>query len=482
MDVDPGRVLVARHWRLIAVVAIVAGLVAFGVSYLFSPRYTATTHLLVRANEARFLTTNGQDLQQQAGVIDGSLVKSLDQTYSSMLTSRTLSEQVVNQLHLDQRKGDTSLLGQARASVKKVYNVTKAILIHGFYAEPTPHEGAVTTVQESITAQPIQDSYMLEVSASADDPRLAAAIANAAVDEVSAEIQARDKSEANTYRDFLLTQVDKAASQVADANAAIQNYKQTNNLTDIQQQLSLNAESNQSVVDQLRKADVDLAAARAKASALSGSLNALSPTDSTTSTVTTGRSTTTLTNSGTNTIYANLRTELADAQAQIASLQAQHDALTDLLNTKSSALPAQQAELNNLQLKLDTANGAYTAIRHAYEAAQVNSADTPIEVTRVDTAAPPLYPDRPLRYLFLLVGILLGAIAGALLAWYRDRGLPGDRDELPVPQRARRQQPRVLAPQMLNIQGAEVVPEARLKKARARRAARAESRLRRQAR
>ncbi|HLQ60322.1 MAG TPA: Wzz/FepE/Etk N-terminal domain-containing protein, partial [Candidatus Acidoferrales bacterium] len=362
---------------MIAIVGLAAAAVAFAASYLWTPRYVSATHVLVRGREARFLSTNGQNLNQQSGVMDASLAKSLGQTYGQMITSRSLAEVVVDELALDRRPADTSFMGQARHAVKHAYNVVRDILVHGYYAEPPAHEGAVMAIQRNLTATPVQDSYTIEVKAGADDPRLAAAIANTATAKVIAMITERDQAEAAAYRDFMKQQVDRAAIEVTRASQAVREYKQANDLTDISEQLKLDAQSDQQVRNKLRDTDIDLAANRAKYDALQASLNSIAATDATTSTVTTGRSTTTLTNTASSPIYTQLRTELAETAAAIAALQAQHDSVTALLNSQGTTLPQKEAELRDLELKLQTANGAYTAVRNAYEAALVNSQDRP---------------------------------------------------------------------------------------------------------
>ncbi|MCB1029624.1 MAG: hypothetical protein KDB24_17860, partial [Microthrixaceae bacterium] len=41
------------------------------------------------------------------------------------------------------------------------------------------------------------------------------------------------------------------------------------------------------------------------------------------------------------------------------------------------------------------------------------------ELTRIDTASLPTYPDEPKRILYLALGLLFGALAGGYLTWRR---------------------------------------------------------------
>ena len=172
MDVNNPLPVIARHTRLIVLITLLAAGLAYAGSYVFSPSYSATTKVLVRAREARFLTSSGQDLSRQPGVIDSSLAKSLGQTNAGLVTSRDVAERVVRDLGLDRpRPQDTSFIGSLRSGMKKIYSVARAMVAHGFYAEPgSPFEAAVLDVQSSLQATPIKDSYLIEIKASADEP------------------------------------------------------------------------------------------------------------------------------------------------------------------------------------------------------------------------------------------------------------------------------------------------------------------------
>lgn len=430
LDLTDRRVY-RSHWRLIGVIGILSAIVAFAASYLWTPQYSSAAHILVRGQEARFLNNKGQDLTQQPNVIDASLVAPVNDTLTSMVGSRALAEDVVRDLKLDHRAGPQGFWAQARSSAKTAYKATKDVLIHGEYKQPAAHEAAVLEVQGALTATPVKDSYVIEIKATADNPQLAAAIANSATTNLIAMMRERDSKDATAYAAFLKDQLDRTSADVQAAEAAVQKYKQDNNLTDINEQLQLDAQSDQNLRDQLRDAKVQLAAAQAERDAISAQLASVSPTLQTTSTVTTGRSSTTMTNTDANTVYSQLKAKLATLDGTIASLQAKQDSITALLTPSSkNPLPQQEAQLRVLDLQLTSANDAYKQVRSAYESALTNSQESTALASQFDNAAPPLYPDKPLRYLYLLIGLLLGLIGGGGLAhwrWHRAREI-----DLPV--------------------------------------------------
>jgi uncharacterized protein involved in exopolysaccharide biosynthesis len=429
-------------------VSLLAAVVAYAGSYLFSPSYSATTKVLVRAREARFLTSSGQDLSRQPGVIDSSLAKSLGQTNAGLVTSRDVAERVVHDLGLDRaRAEDTSILGSIRSAMKKTYNVVKALVAHGFYTEPSsPVEAAVMDVQNQLQAAPIKDSYLIEIKASADNPKLAAGIADAAAAAIVSVNKDRFEKDANTYRDFLRAQVDRARADVMAADEAIRVYKDANGITLVSEQLRLSASSQEAIRQALRQTEVDLDGATARQSAIERSLSNVSSTESTTTTVQSGRSATTTTAVAPNKLYQDLQRDLSSVKAEIASLKAKRETLAAALITPANnpgVLPTQEAKLNELELTLSTRQAAYRSVRQSYDEAILNSAQGADEVSQVDHATVPLYPDRPVRWIFALLGLVLG-VAGAIgLAHLLDRRgrravVSGDRPltQMPVPTRA----------------------------------------------
>ena len=76
MNRPTGRQLLSYYWK-VPVVVLLAGIIAFGASFMFSAEYVSRTRLLVHGREATFLTTNGTDLTNQPGVVDSSLATAL---------------------------------------------------------------------------------------------------------------------------------------------------------------------------------------------------------------------------------------------------------------------------------------------------------------------------------------------------------------------------------------------------------------------
>lgn len=310
------------YWR-VPVIALLGGLLAFGGSFAFAPTYASSTKLLVRGRDATFLTTTGADLSAQPGVVDSSLAKALGETQSALITSRAVAEKVVDQLDLAQPKPEPSgWFAKTRRFLGDGYKRTRAILTFGFYKEPELRAGTIAAVHSGLTAAPVRDSYVLELVATADDPQLAADIANAAADALVEVSTARFRADAESYRDQLKTQFDQAAEQERLASEAI-----------IARRYALGIDA-------------------------------------------TGRS-------------------------------------------DSEVPPVELAALGRLEEEQSIASARYREVATEYQEAQANVERPRVEVTRVDEADVPLYPIKPVRYLYLGVGLVFGAVIGFFWSWYR---------------------------------------------------------------
>ncbi len=452
MELTPGLRLLRRWWPLVAVVAVLAAGLAFAASYLVTPTYSSATRVLVRARDARFLSSTGEDVASRPGVIDTVQPKSLNQTLAGLATSRAIAEQVVTELELDKPKPtDSGLVGQLRSTFKNGYQVVLAYLQYGYYAEPAPFEGAVERLRKSIIAAPIKDSYLLEIKVQSDDPDRAAATAEAVTRAFVRQSAEEFQRNATNYRAILSEEVNRARAEVEESEAALKRYKEQNGVTDIAEATRLSATDEDTLRQQLRDAEADLNSVRARHASLAATLASTSPTErsttsasgqnttSTASTAEAGRAATTTQNETTigssenrdtvspNRVYQDVQREAATVAAQVAGLEAKRTAIAAAIadRAKNTAQLAEHAaRINALELQRTNAHSTFSAIRASYETAIVNDARGAQEVSQIDTANRPVYPDRPLRYLFAVLGLLCGLASGMGLAYVFDRWSP----------------------------------------------------------
>jgi uncharacterized protein involved in exopolysaccharide biosynthesis len=99
--------------------------------------------------------------------------------------------------------------------------------------------------------------------------------------------------------------------------------------------------------------------------------------------------------------------------------------------------PAVQANYQQLQQKYNTSLAAFTQLQVQLQQGQVNGGIDPVELTRVDKAVATVYPVSPKRWLWMGIGIVLGALIGFFLtareAWRRGETLFPRDDDFPLP-------------------------------------------------
>jgi uncharacterized protein involved in exopolysaccharide biosynthesis len=454
MDFVPSARTIMRSAPLILIVSLLAGALAYGLSFIQPASYSSATQVLVRARDIRFLTSTGQDPSARAG-LDLTQPKSLSQTLGGIATSRAVAEQVVRELKLDEQPAGT------RSGLGHLLRTLPAYIQYGYYAEPDPFDAAVTQVQRSIEATPVRDSYLIEIKARASSPDRAAKIANAATQAFIEQTRQSFQRNASSYRVFLEGELERARQEVSTAEAAIATYKQEHGITDTAEASKLAAGSAESLRQQIREVETDLATARAKRASLQSTLAGLSPTERTTSSLTgptlaqtpqPATASSSQESISPNRVYQDVQRSILALDGDIGGLQAKSDALKSSLDSLSKgavALADDTAQLSQLDLQRSSAHATFSNIKAAYESAMLNEAQGAEEVRQIDLAQAPMYPDRPVRVLFLIMGLLFGAVLGLGLARVMDRSVARWTLAIPAPWRTPEAPRSAIAPNIL---------------------------------
>jgi uncharacterized protein involved in exopolysaccharide biosynthesis len=431
-----------RYWR-IALVAVLGALIAFGGSYMNEPTYASSTRLLIRGRDATFLTSTGQDLTRQPGVVDASMSKTLAETEAGIATSREVATMVVDKLHLDAPKEEkTGPIAWSAKAAATVYGCGKALVTHGFCRDPEPREKAIQGVQEGILAGQLgatsgdgagqPGSYILEIVGSGESPEQARDITNVAADALVQVSANRFKEDAKRYADLLGDQVKVADASVNDAAKAVSDFKNAHGITDLDAKLVTDVTNSEDLRTDLRKVEVDLSGAQAQLASLDASIAAVPASEQTEQRVETGRSNNKVTTNAPSAVYSELIAQRANLQSMIAGLEARRAALQDRIDGAGpTTLNADQAQLLQLDQQLKLAQANQAKVTQDYRDAQLNAQSNTIELTRIDVASTPTYPISPKRYLYLALGLLTGGLAGGGLTWLARRR-DGSGDEADV--------------------------------------------------
>ena len=408
------RRLWSDYWK-IPVVGLLAAILAFLGSFVLSPTYQSSTHLLVRARNATFLSGNGTSLTQTPAVLDSDLAKALSDTQGALTSTDTVARMVVNDLDLAKPKPQVhGPIVSLRRFASSVYKHTKAILMYGSYKKPKPYAGAVAAVNSGLMGAQVKDSFIFELSAKANSPKLAAAIANSAADALVKIADDRFSRDSVAYRDLLGKQLAAAQRDQVAATQAVAKFEREHGITDVATELTLSAQNQADLASRLQQTQGQLSSTQAQLASVEGQLAATPQRASTSQKITTGRSFTTIDNTAANQLYQSLQSQAATLRAQASGLSAQAGALQNALrSTKSTApLTEAQAHLQQLALTQQVAQQTVTDLADQYQKARLNTVSNTVELTRVDTATTPLFPVSPKRYMFIAVGLALGLVLG----------------------------------------------------------------------
>ncbi len=403
-----------RYWRIPAI-AVLGGLLAFIFSYGVARQYEATATVLMRVTDNSLKSTTGQlpitePLEAQASI-------SFGMTYSALVESRTVAREIVLELGLDQVEEEEGLLTTVFNGIKR----GRAYITHGYYNEPEPLEAAIQKTHRSISASMHELSYVMRVRAMADDPYLARDMANLAVLKMM---------EANTERFAFGSQstIDTLEGRVVEARERLENAQ--NDLADIRDELGIQGAAGeltsetqrQSLETQLQAAQTTLASTQAQLAATEAELATAEKDAVTQQVVTNGRSQSTVQGTTPDPAYTSLvvqkntlESSVAGGEATVAELQRLlgEEALA-LGDNDEAALALQQAEVTGATAELQSLEAQLSQARTA--------AATPrADITLEDAAGVPTYPVKPQRWLYGLVGIFVGLLAGAALTWIIDR-------------------------------------------------------------
>lgn len=300
------------YWR-IPVFALVGGILAFSFSFIFKSQYSAVARMIIHPNDSSYAgTDSGAEVAGTVNIggIDITKQTTLGNTLVNLATSDEAATEIVKRVGVEKINGTTEAPQLGLPS--KVINFLK---VGGTGTAPTAEQAAIDRVQGALEVAVLDESWVMELTAWDQNPKVAELIANTAADVAVEQGEAR-------FRENSLRELEYLDKQVAATQANVQ----------------------------------------AKVQAL----------DEFKATLTTPE-------------------QLVDAQNQLTSLD------SDLSEARDAAKT------------LETRRAAVAAI-----------VDKPrFDSSRLGGVVVSTAPARPMRYLFLLVGALVGALAGLLITWFR---------------------------------------------------------------
>ncbi len=256
-----------RHWKLILVLPLLAGGIAYGILHVIPPLYKSTVDIVV-ADPKR--PTNAADDRPLSDVeMSGATMES----EMAIITSQSLALRVARDQDLD--KDPEFLRSRTEIALERsgIKDLLESLGLGRWLAAPTPLpdatvgsrtgavspklDAAASSLRRQVSVERVQFSYVLSVSVSSLDPAKAQRLANAMADAYLGEQLEARQDAAQRATTWLTGRLEELRGRVLETDAQIQKLKAESGLSDTglggnvtQQQLSdLSAQLNAARAD-----------------------------------------------------------------------------------------------------------------------------------------------------------------------------------------------------------------------------------------
>jgi uncharacterized protein involved in exopolysaccharide biosynthesis len=401
------------YWR-VPVFALAGALIAFTFSFVFKAQYPSASRLLIRTGETSYASTDsaaslGDNIN--IGGIDLTKQQTLGNTLVNLATSREAAAEIVERVGVD-RVLDGEEPSQGLAS-----KVTTFVKTGTTGAAPTKEEAAVNKVQGSLEVAVLDESWVMEITAWDPNPQLARLIADTAADVTVDQSSERFRENSLRELDYLTGELGRVREDVTKKAQAVAQFKSANGIIVDTSSDSIAGALTPTSAGNLDQLNNQLVGQRAREQVLREQLSSTPRTVTVSGTNLDGSPNR---SQAPNPEYAALEQQLSALQADIAATEAQFNALaTRLGGGTAPGVNEIQVQLSQLQNDLELAQENYNNLNERFSAVSATVEKPRFDASRLGEAEVPTTPGRPLRYLFLVVGGLVGALAGLLLTWFR---------------------------------------------------------------
>jgi len=412
--------IIRRHWKMICYTWTIAIFAALMVNLFMTPQYESTVSL--RVVEPQITINNGVAAEPKD-------IKEEINTYSEIVKSRAVVEQ----------------------AIKKMY---------GNNANRPGYDDVVNLIE----TRPVRTTSIFRVSTRANSPEEAQLFANELLSAFNQHLTSIERSSGRETRIFISERLAATKKDLGIAEKVLVDYQQKNKTVElsedaksfldrqtdlgklrIENKMNLDAaQSKYSSVDKqlgsaspgfiaenplieqykskLADQEVDLVGLKKNYTENHPKVQTLEAAISETKSKLNGEIARVVNNqsSSSNPVYQNMLQNKLQAEVDVAVSQAQRNALDQTsadFDRELNSLPEKEQGLARAMRDYTLAEETYTMLAKRYEQARIDEVMQPTDIQVVDTANLPDYPARPRKGLNLLVGVVLGILAGIVLAF-----------------------------------------------------------------
>jgi len=223
-------ITLAKHKKLILGAPLIAGVIVALISFFIPNSYTATTQIMPPTQQSGASALLGQ-LGALGGMVGAAGIKTPNDTYVAMLKSRTVSDNMIKRFKL-----------QAVYKTKFPSDTRKALA----------GASSIISGKDGLIAVQVDDK----------DPKRAAALANAYVEELQKLTQVLAVTEASQRRLFFEKQLIQAKQTLADTEIAMKQVQEKTGLIQLDAQAQALIRAGAELKGQIAMKEVELGAMR----------------------------------------------------------------------------------------------------------------------------------------------------------------------------------------------------------------------------
>lgn len=266
VDVDLGTLFasILRDWKRIFAVAFVVTALAFVAAWLATPHYRAETRILIETRESIYTRPNPNGDQSNDPALDEVGVAS----QVEVISSTDLLKQVADKLGLGKLEEFDE---EANMGI-----VGRLMVLSGLKSDPgelAKEDRVLKTMRDKLRVYRVEQSRVIVVEFSSEDPKLAETVPNAIADAYLAMQQAAKLQSNTDATKWLEPEIEDLRKRVKDAETKVANFRAESDLMIGQNNAALATQQLSEMSTELTRVRAARAQAESKAQGLRDAIN-----------------------------------------------------------------------------------------------------------------------------------------------------------------------------------------------------------------
>ncbi len=475
------QIIRKRKW-IIFLVFISALFLAFLANYIIAPVYKATTTVLISENNSPGQLLSDNEMGFLMGRSDNI------ETQVEIIKSRKIAEEVVSQFPLDlfqtiEKDNFQRRVNELRWFIDILDFLRLKQFAAGFVSNIAEEENLdadkqairrriLSNVRNSLSANLVRDTNIIEISSENIHPELAADIANKSAEVYVEQSRSFNRTQATAAKSFIEKQLASQEKELRELEEEKLSFKKRENILYLDEETRLNLEQLAKYEAQRIDLDTQITGSQVRLEQIKKQLQEHSKTIVSSQTISANPVVQQLQNrlvdlqiqlpslkerysenspqvteieiqirqienelsqkvaeiisssvSTMNPIYQNLLSERVSLESNIISLEARLNSTVEVIKnyeTRLEQLPEKELQLARLERGVRVAENTYLLLLESYQEARISEAMEMGNIRIIDQALVPTNPIKPRKLLNLAIGGVLGIMLGVMLVFFME--------------------------------------------------------------